>query len=85
MIIYGGEAEKGRSLDTFDILFIDDWKWRKLLFKVTIPCSREFHTFTSMSNGNFLIFGGVLLPYGTYLQDLWVLKGIDKLKDTKTL
>lgn len=38
-----------------------------------------------MSNGNFLIFGGVVLPYGTYLQDLWVLKGIDKLKDTKTL
>lgn len=72
-------------MDTFDILFIDDWKWRKLLFKVIIPSPREFHTFTSMSNGNFLIFGGVMLPYGTYLQDLWVLKGIDKLKDTKTL
>ncbi len=48
-----------------------------------MPSAREL--FTPMSNGNYLIFGGITLPYQTYLQDLWVLKGIEKLKDTKTL
>jgi hypothetical protein len=50
-----------------------------------MPSAREFHTFTPMSNGNYLIFGGITLLYITYLQDLWVLKGVEKLKDTKTL
>jgi hypothetical protein len=50
-----------------------------------MPSAREFHTFTPMSNGNYIIFGGITLPYQTYLQDMWVLKGVEKLKDTKTL
>lgn len=67
------------------MLFVEEWKWRKLLFKVNVPPAREFHTFTPISNGNYIIFGGIMLPYQTYLQDVWVLKGVDKLKDTKTM
>lgn len=85
LIVYGGEADKRRSLDSFEVLYVDDWKWKKLLPKNNIPPAREFHTFTPISNGDFLIFGGLTLPYSHYLNDLWVLKGLDQLKDTKTV
>lgn len=35
LIIYGGEAERKRSLDTFDILMISEWRWSKLLLKMS--------------------------------------------------
>lgn len=37
LIVFGGEAERGRSLDSLDALFIDDWKWRKLALKKCPP------------------------------------------------
>lgn len=52
---------------------------------MTVPPGREFHTFTPIGNGNYLIYGGITYPYGTFLQDIWILKGMDKLKDTKTM
>jgi hypothetical protein len=83
LIIYGGEAEKTRSLDTFDILFIEDWKWSQLNVR-NYPTDRTLHTFTPLPGGNFLIFGGIRLPFRMLFQDLWMLKGIDKMRMTKT-
>lgn len=41
---------------------------------------------TEVGNGDFLIFGGESSSPNTYyLNDLWTLKGVDKMKDTKTI
>ena len=38
-----------------------------------------------MGNGNYVVYGGLTLPYNNKLQDIWMIKNIDKLKDSKTL
>lgn len=83
-MVYGGEADKGRSLEGFDVLFMKDWRWKRLLIK-TPPPARQFHSFTAVGGGNFLIFGGITLPYGTFLNDTWVLKNFKNLKETQTI
>lgn len=79
MIVFGGQADKSRSLDTLDALFIDDWKWRKLALKNSPP-PREYHSMVKLKNGHYLIFGGITLPIASFLNDLWVIKGITDIK-----
>lgn len=50
-----------------------------------MPPARQFCSFTPVGAGVFFIFGGLALPYQSVLGDLWVLRGVDKLRDTKTV
>ena len=84
LIVFGGEADKGRSLDCFDVLLMKEWRWKKLAIK-SVPPARQFHSFTPIGGGNFLLFGGITLPYGTFLNDLWILKNFHSLKETQTI
>jgi hypothetical protein len=47
--VYGGEAEKGRSLDDFHVLSLKNWQWKKL-FLMQFPPPRHMHTMTDMSS-----------------------------------
>jgi hypothetical protein len=46
-MVYGGEAEKGRSLDDFYVLVLRNWMWKKL-FLMQFPPARHLHTMTDM-------------------------------------
>ena len=62
----------------------EEWEWKKLLTENNYP-ARQFHTFTPINNGKgFFIFGGISLPYGTFLNDSWVLKNVNSLQKNQT-
>ena len=46
-MVYGGEAEKGRSLDDFYVLVLRNWTWKKL-FLMQFPPARHLQTMSDM-------------------------------------
>jgi N-acetylneuraminic acid mutarotase len=68
--VYAGQGDKGRSLGDFYVLNTKTWMWKKL-FMLETPHFRQNHTINEMRQQEKLIFGGVCLPDGTLLNDLW--------------
>ncbi|KAL4473976.1 hypothetical protein ABPG72_000338 [Tetrahymena utriculariae] len=71
--VYGGQADKGRSLGDFYFLNVKTMIWKRL-FLLDSPPTRHSHTMTDMQNGKRqkLLFGGICLPENTYYNDVWI-------------